>query len=387
MPNPVFAGLPTSIFQHMTVLALEHDAINLGQGFPDQDGPLALRAVAAKALIDGPNQYPPSKGLAVLRQAVSAHARRFYGLAYDPEDEVLITSGGTEAIAGALMALAGQGDTVVMIEPTYDSYRPMAEAAGAVVKTVKLAPPGWRLTEEVLRSAIGPETRAVLINSPHNPAGRVFSREEMETLAKVVRETDAVVICDEVYEHLVFDGLPHIPLASLPGMRERTLRISSAGKTFSCTGWKVGWATGPAPLVSAVQRVKQFLTFVNASPLQPAVAVALGLPDTYYTGFRDGLQKRRDLLVAGLTEAGFAVLPSAGTYFVTADIRPLAQDQDGADFCRELPERCGVVAVPTQVFYDHPDEGRHLIRFAFCKREEVIDEAARRLQKLGRATR
>src|SRR6476659_3622014 len=241
MPNPVFSSLPTSIFQHMTVLALKHDAINLGQGFPDQDGPLSLRDVAARQLLDGPNQYPPSKGLAVLRQAVSAHAAKFYGLAYDPEDEVVITSGGTEAVTGALMAMAGVGDEVVMIEPTYDSYRPMAEGAGAVVKAVKLEAPGWRLTEEALRAVIGPKTRAILINSPHNPAGRAFSREELETLAKVVSGTEAVVIWDEVYEHLVFDGKPHIPLTTLPGMRERCLRIGSAGKIFSLTGWKVGW--------------------------------------------------------------------------------------------------------------------------------------------------
>ena len=233
MPNPVFSSLPTSIFQHMTVLALKHEALNLGQGFPDQDGPLALREVAAKQLIDGPNQYPPSKGLASLRQAVATHAAKFYGLQYDPEDEVLITSGGTEAVTGALMAMAGVGDEVVMIEPTYDSYRPMAEAAGAVVRAIQLKPPGWRLEEADLRAVIGPKTRAILINSPHNPAGRAFSREELEMLARVVMETDAVVICDEVYEHLVYDGKPHIPLASLPGMRARCIRIGSAGKIFS----------------------------------------------------------------------------------------------------------------------------------------------------------
>ncbi|HKB96770.1 MAG TPA: aminotransferase class I/II-fold pyridoxal phosphate-dependent enzyme, partial [Rhizomicrobium sp.] len=233
MPNPVFASLPTSIFQHITMLALKHDAINLGQGFPDQDGPLSLREVAARQLLDGPNQYPPSKGLAVLRQAVAAHSADFYGLRYDPEDEVVITSGGTEAVTGALMAMAGVGDEVVMIEPTYDSYRPMAEGAGAVVRSVTLEPPGWRLTEDGLRAAISPKTRAILINSPHNPAGRVFSREELEALARVVSGSDIVVICDEVYEHLVFDGGAHIPLATLPGMRERSLKIGSAGKIFS----------------------------------------------------------------------------------------------------------------------------------------------------------
>src|SRR5215475_8271886 len=252
MPNPVFASLPTSIFQHMTMLALKHEAINLGQGFPDQDGPLSLRQVASRQLLEGPNQYPPSKGMAILRQAVAAHAAKFYGLKYDPEDEVVITSGGTEAVTGALMAMAGVGDEVVMIEPTYDSYRPMAEAAGAQVRAVKLEAPGWRLTEEALREVVGPKTRAILINSPHNPAGRAFSREELNALARVVDGTDIVVICDEVYEHLVYDGKPHIPFATLPGMRQRSVKIGSAGKIFSLTGWKVGWVMGPRELVSVV---------------------------------------------------------------------------------------------------------------------------------------
>src|ERR1700733_9791864 len=275
MPNPVFANLPTSIFQHMTMLALKHDALNLGQGFPDQDGPESLRAVAAKQLMDGPNQYPPSKGLLILRQAVAAHSAQFYGLSYDPEDEVLITSGGTEAVTGALMAMAGVGDEVVMIEPTYDSYRPRAEAAGAVVKAIQLAPPGWRLTEADLRAAIGPKTRAILINSPHNPAGRVFSRQELEALAQVVSGTDIVVICDEVYEHLVYDGRAHIPFAKLPGMRQRTLKIGSAGKIFSLTGWKVGWVMGPRELVSVVTKAHQFLTFTTSPALQTGVAHGL----------------------------------------------------------------------------------------------------------------
>jgi N-succinyldiaminopimelate aminotransferase len=291
-------------------------------------------------------------------------------------------------VAAAILALCEAGDEVVCFEPYYDSYAASITLAGAARRPVTLRPGpdgGYRFDEGELRAAFGPRTRLVLLNSPHNPTGKVFTRAELTLIASLCQEHDAYAVTDEVYEHLVFTDAaePHVPLATLPGMAERTLRISSAGKTFSCTGWKVGWATGPAPLVSAVQRVKQFLTFVNASPLQPAVAVALGLPDAYYTGFRDGLQKRRDRLVTGLTEAGFAVLPSAGTYFVTADITPLGKDQDGIDFCRALPERCGVVAVPTQVFYDHQEAGRHLIRFAFCKREEVIDEAARRLQKLA----
>src|SRR5579883_3463325 len=275
MPNPVFSRLPTSIFQHITGLALAHDAINLGQGFPDQDGPISLREVAARQLIEGPNQYPPSRGLMALRQAVSAHAKAFYDLEYDPEDEVVIASGGTEAVTGSLMAMAGVGDEVVMIEPSYDSYRPMAEGAGAIVKAVKLEAPGWRLTEEALRAAIGPKTRAVLINTPHNPSGRVFSRQELEMLARIVSETEAVVICDEVYEHLVFDGKPHIPFATLPGMRERTLKIGSAGKIFSLTGWKVGWVMGPRALARVVQNAHQFITFTTSPALQAGVAHGL----------------------------------------------------------------------------------------------------------------
>ncbi len=379
MPNPVFAGLPTSIFQHMTILAQAHDALNLGQGFPDQDGPMALREVAARALVDGPNQYPPSKGLGVLRQAVAGHARQFYGLSYDPEDEVLVTSGGTEAIAGSLMALAGQGDEVVMIEPTYDSYRPMAEAVGAVVKTVKLAPPGWRLTEEVLRAAIGPGTRAVLINSPHNPAGRVFSREEMETLAKVVLETDAVVICDEVYEHLVFDGLPHIPLATLPGMRERCVRIGSAGKIFSLTGWKVGWVTGPRELVGLVFKAHQFLTFTTPPALQTGVAHGLRHEMDFPRALTARLQGNRDILAAGLTRLGFAVQPCEGTYFLTADISNLTNEKDFA-FCERLIREAGVALIPLSAFFKSgtPDT---FVRFAFCKQQSLIEQSLERLEK------
>jgi aspartate/methionine/tyrosine aminotransferase len=379
MPNPVFAGLPTSIFQHMTVLALGHDAINLGQGFPDQDGPLALREVAARALVDGPNQYPPSKGLAVLRQAVAAHGRQFDGLDYDPEDEVLITSGGTEAITGALMALGGQRDEVVMIEPTYDSYRPMAEAAGAVVKTIKLAPPGWRLTEDLLRSAIGPNTRAVLINSPHNPAGRVFSREEMETLARVVLKTDAVVICDEVYEHLVFDGLPHIPLATLPGMRDRCVRIGSAGKIFSLTGWKVGWVCGPRDLVSVVTKAHQFLTFTTPPALQAGVAHGLTHAMDFPRALAARLQINRDILAAGLARLGFEVQPCEGTYFLTAGIAKLTNEKDFA-FCERLIREAGVALIPLSAFFKSgtPDT---FVRFAFCKQQSLIEQSLERLER------
>ncbi|WP_433307334.1 pyridoxal phosphate-dependent aminotransferase [Actinoplanes sp. CA-030573] len=380
----------TTIFTEMSALAVRTGSINLGQGFPDTDGPTEMLDAAAHALRHGANQYPPLAGIPALRTAITEHERRFWGLERDPDGEVVVTAGATEAVAAAILGLCETGDEVVTFEPYYDSYAASIVLAGAVRRPVTLRPGPdgrYRFDEGELRAAFGPRTRMVLLNSPHNPTGKVFTSAELTLIAELCQEYDVYAVTDEVYEHLVFtDGPePHTPLATLPGMRDRTLRISSAGKTFSCTGWKVGWATGPRELVSTVARVKQFLTFVNAGPLQPAVAVALGLPDAYFTGFRDGLQARRDRLVTGLTEAGFAVLPSEGTYFVTADITPLSESgTDGADFCRELPGRCGVVAVPTQVFYDHQEAGRHLIRFAFCKREEVIDEAAQRLTKLGR---
>ncbi len=379
MPNPVFASLPTSIFQHMTVLAQKHEAINLGQGFPDQDGPLSLREVAAKQLLDGPNQYPPSKGMAVLRQAVSAHAAQFYGLTYDPEDEVVITSGGTEAITGALMAMAGVGDEVVMIEPTYDSYRPMAEAAGAVVKAVKLAAPGWRLTEEALRAAITQKTRAILINSPHNPAGRAFSREELEALARAVSGTDIVVVCDEVYEHLVYDGAAHIPLATLPGLRGRCLKIGSAGKIFSLTGWKVGWVCGPRELVSVVTKAHQFITFTTSPALQAGVAYGLMHEMDYPLQLARRLQTNRDILAARLTKLGFDVQPCEGTYFLTAGISKLTNEKDFA-FCERLIREAGVALIPLSAFFKSgtPDT---FVRFAFCKQQALIEQSLERLEK------
>ena len=379
MPNPVFSSLPTSIFQHMTMLALKHDALNLGQGFPDQDGPISLREVAAKQLIDGPNQYPPSKGLLSLRQAVAAHAAKFYGLQYDPEDEVLITSGGTEAVTGALMAMAGVDDEVVMIEPTYDSYRPMAEAAGAVVKAIQLQPPGWRLEEADLRAVIGPKTRAILINSPHNPAGRAFSREELAMLARVVLETDVVVICDEVYEHLVYDGKPHIPLATLAGMRARCVRIGSAGKIFSLTGWKVGWVTGPRELVSVVTKAHQFLTFTTSPALQAGVAHGLTHEMEFPLALTARLQKNRDVLAAGLSRLGFEVQPCEGTYFLTAGITKLTNEKDFA-FCERLIREAGVALIPLSAFFKSgtPDT---FVRFGFCKQQSLIEQALERLEK------
>ncbi|XBP93326.1 pyridoxal phosphate-dependent aminotransferase [Micromonospora sp. CCTCC AA 2012012] len=377
----------TTIFAEMSALALRTGAVNLGQGFPDTDGPPEMLAAAAEALRAGQNQYPPGPGIPALRAAVAEHQRRFWGLEYDPDGEIVVTAGATEAIAATILALCEPGDEVVCFEPYYDSYAASIALAGAVRRPVTLRPGDdgrYSFDPAELRAAFGPRTRLVLLNSPHNPTGKVFTPAELALVAELCQEHDAYAATDEVYEHLVFPdaAAPHVPLATLPGMRERTLRISSAGKTFSCTGWKVGWVSGPAALVSAVLRVKQFLTFVNAAPLQPAVAVALALPDSYFTGFADGMRRRRDMLVDGLRDAGFGVYAPEGTYFVTADVTPLG-GRDGVEFCRSLPERCGVVGVPTQVFYDDAEAGRRLVRFAFCKRPEVLTEAVGRLRRLG----
>ncbi|MBQ0893163.1 pyridoxal phosphate-dependent aminotransferase [Micromonospora sp. U56] len=379
----------TTIFAEMSALAVRTGAVNLGQGFPDSDGPPEMLAAAAEALRGGQNQYPPGPGIPALRRAVADHQRRFHGLEYDPDGEIVVTAGATEAIAASILALCEPGDEVVCFEPYYDSYAASIALAGAVRRPVTLRPGDdgrYAFDPAALRAAFGPRTRLVLLNSPHNPTGKVFTPDELALVAELCQEHDAYAVTDEVYEHLVFPdaAAPHVPLATLPGMRERTLRISSAGKTFSCTGWKVGWASGPAPLVSAVLRVKQFLTFVNAAPLQPAVAVALALPDSYFTDFQEGMRRRRDQLVAGLTDAGFNALTPEGTYFVTADVTALG-GRDGVEFCRSLPERCGVVAVPTQVFYDDPEAGRRLVRFAFCKRPEVLTDAVTRLRRLKEA--
>jgi N-succinyldiaminopimelate aminotransferase len=373
----------TTIFAEMSALAARTGSVNLGQGFPDTDGPPSMLDAATQALHSGRNQYPPGPGIPELRAAIAAHQADFWDLHYNPDGEVLVTAGATEAIAAAILALCEPGDEVVCFEPYYDSYAASIALAHAVRRPVTLRPGAdgrYHFDEAALRAAFGPRTRLVLLNSPHNPTGKVFTRAELALIAELCVAHDVYAVTDEVYEHLIFDG-HHVPLATLPGMAERTIQISSAGKTFSCTGWKVGWACGPAPLVSAVTRVKQFLTYVNAGPLQPAVAHALSLPRDYYESFQADLHAKRDLLVGGLTEAGFTVFVPEGTYFVTADITSLGGG-DGLEFCRSLPERCGVVAVPTQVFYDDAAAGAHLIRFAFCKRPEVLEEAVSRLTKL-----
>ena len=378
-------GFGTTIFAAMSALALETESVNLGQGFPDSDGPVAVSQAAIDAIKNGHNQYPPLLGIEPLRLAVAEHRLRFRGQSFDPASEVLITAGATEALAAALLSLTGPGDEVVTFEPYYDSYAAGIAMSGAQRRVVTLRGRDFGFDPNELEAAFTPDTKLLLLNSPHNPTGKVFSREELEIIARVCIDNDVIVVTDEVYEHLVFDDAEHIPLATLPQMAERTITISSAGKIFSFTGWKIGWACGPAELINAVRTAKQFLTFVNGAPLQPAVAVGLRLGDDFFDGYTSEMQSKRDRLADGLDEAGFDVIVPQGTYFVTADIGPLGET-DGIDFCMSLPKRCGVVAVPTQVFYDNTEAGRQLVRFAFCKRDEVLDEASRRLKRLGDRT-
>jgi N-succinyldiaminopimelate aminotransferase len=372
-PAARLAGLGTTIFTEMTALAVRTGAINLGQGFPDTDGPPAVIEAAVAALRGGENQYAPLPGVPALREAVLDHQRDWYGL--EPED-VLVTFGATEAIASALLGLCDPGDEVVVLEPYYDSYAACIAFAGATRSPVTLRPPGFEVSDEAVRAAIGPRARVLLLNSPHNPTGRVLSRAELELIAAACVEHDLICVTDEVYEHLVYDG-EHIPIATLPGMASRTLTSSSVGKSFSFTGWKIGWCSGPADLVAAARTVKQFLTFAGGTPLQHAAAAALRLPRSEVDGIRDDLRLKRDQLCAGLEAAGLRPIVPAGTYFVNADV-----GGDAMAFCNALPERCGVVAIPTAVFYDDRDAAPTLVRFAFCKRPEVIAEAASRLAAL-----
>jgi len=379
-------SLGSTIFAEMSALAARTGAVNLGQGFPDTDGPAEILRAATDAVLGGRNQYPPGRGVPELRRAIAEHQRRFYGLDVDPDTEVLVTAGATEAVAATIMALAGPGDEVIVLEPYYDSYAASIALAGATRVTVPLRFPDYALDGDALAAAFTPRTRLVLVNSPHNPTGRVLTLAELQAVARLAVAHDALVVTDEVYEHLVFSGHRHVPMATLPGMADRTINISSAGKTFSVTGWKVGWVTARADLVDAVTTVKQFLTYVNAGPLQPAVALGLGLPDATYLQVAARLEAGRDLLVAGLLDAGFTVSAPAGTYFVIADAAPLGVT-DGLDLCRRLPDLCGVVGVPVQVFHDDVDAARSLVRFAFCKRPEVLAEAVDRLGRLGQLGR
>jgi N-succinyldiaminopimelate aminotransferase len=379
-------GFGTTIFAEMTALAQRTGSINLGQGFPDTDGPSSVLEAAREAIATGRNQYPPGPGVPELRAAVAEHQERFYGLAVDPDREVLVTAGATEAVSAALLALIEPGDEVVMFEPYYDSYAAAVALAGGVRRTVVLRAPDFAVNESRLRAAFSSRTKAVLLNTPHNPTGRVFDRPELTLIGDLARRHGAVVLSDEVYEHLLFDDGPtggqHVPIATLPGMAERTLTISSAGKTFSVTGWKVGWVHGPAELVDAVRAVKQFLTFVASGPFQPAVALGLRLPGQVFTDLARRLQDNRDQLCEGLAAAGLTPMVPAGTYFVLADGADLGYP-DGLALCRELPRLAGVVAVPVRVFHDDPDAGRSLVRFAFCKRPEVLRAAVEGLAGLA----
>jgi aspartate/methionine/tyrosine aminotransferase len=379
--NRVFAGLGTTIFTVMSALANEHGALNLGQGFPDDEGPDDIRAFAARAIVEGPNQYPPMMGLPALRQAVAAHDRRFYGLDADWQKEVLVTSGATEALTDCLMALLNPGDEAILIEPAYDSYKPVIEAMGARAVSVALEPPFWSLPVEKLAAAFSERTKLIVLNTPMNPTGKVFTRDELGAIAGLLVKHDAYAICDEVYEHLVFSGHEHVPLMTLPGMRERCVRIGSAGKTFSLTGWKVGYVTGPATLMEPIAKTHQFVTFTTPPALQAAVGFGLGKEDGYFDGLARALEVKRDLLAAGLKAAGLDVLPSDGTYFISADFRPLGFNGTDEEFCREITVRAKVAAIPLSAFYapgaDHTP--RHLVRFCFCKQDSILKEAGARL--------
>ena len=373
----------TTIFAEMSARAVATQSINLGQGFPDTDGPAFMLEEARTAIANGFNQYPPGRGILPLRQAIAAHSNRNYGLSFDPQTEVLVTTGATEALAASILAFVNPGDEVIALEPFYDSYAASIELAGGQRVGVGLFGPDFRLDHAELRAAFTPRTKALLINSPHNPTGVVLDRDDLALIAELAVQHDVVVICDEVYEHLTFDNAPHLPLATFPGMRDRTVRISSAGKTFSATGWKIGWALATAELINEITAVKQFLSYVSGGPFQPAVARALNEGEEWVEKARLDLQDRRDQLAVGLRSIGLQPVIPRGTYFMTTDVGPLGYG-DSVEFCRDLPTRCGVVAIPHQVFYDRIEAGRPYVRWAFCKQEQVLDEAIRRLRTLSR---
>lgn len=371
-------GFGTTIFAEMSALAATTGAVNLGQGFPDTDGPAVVSEAAIAAIRDGHNQYPPLAGVPELREAIAHHRRHHRGQEFDPDDEVLVTTGATEALAASLLGLTGPGDEVITFEPYYDSYAAGIAMSGATRRVVTLRGPEFRFDPDELAAAFTPATRVLLLNSPHNPTGRVFDREELTTIASLCIDHDVVAVADEVYEHLVYEGHDHVPIATLPGMAERTITISSAGKIFSFTGWKIGWACGPAPVLAAVRTAKQFLTFASGGPWQHAVATGLRMDDAFFADYLADMTAKRDRLCDGLLAAGFDTIRPEGTYFATVDITSVGAT-DGIEFCRSLPTTAGVVAVPTQVFYDDEAAGRRYVRFAFCKRHDVLDEAVRRL--------
>jgi len=372
----------STVFGEMSALAVETGSVNLGQGFPDTDGPDVVKESAIRAIREGRgNQYPPAHGIPELRRAIAEHQRRLYGIEIDAMSDVVVATGASEAIAAAVLALVEDGDEVVMFSPWFDLYAAVVSLAGATRVEVPLTAGAFRPDAAVLRAAVTPRTRLLLLNSPHNPTGSVFTRAELEAIAAVVLEHDLWVISDEAYELLVYAGAEHVPFCTLPGMAERTVTIGSAGKSLSMTGWKVGWATGPTDLVAAVRVTRQHLSYVSGGPFQWAVVDGLALPDPYWTSFRDGLQHQRDLLCDGLAALGFPTTVPQGTYFATTDVRPMGY-ADGWAFCRDLPRRAGVVAIPHEVFHDDPEAGKPFVRWAFCKRPEVLEEALTRLRRV-----
>jgi aspartate/methionine/tyrosine aminotransferase len=383
--NSLMAGLGTTIFEVMSALAREHQSVNLGQGFPDDKGPEEVRRAAAEFLLTGHNQYPPMMGIPELRQAVAEHAKRFQGLDVDWQSEVLVTSGATEALSDCLFGLIEPGDEVVLIEPLYDSYVPIVRRAGGVAKLVRLEPPSWRLPREELAAAFSNRTKLILFNTPMNPCSKVFNRDELEFIAGLCLKHDAYAVCDEVYEHIIFDGAKHISIMTLPGMRERAVRIGSAGKSFSLTGWKVGYVTAAPELMKPIARTHQFMTFTTPPNLQWGAATGLRLADDYFGGLSSEMQRKRDRLASALDEIGFEVLPASGTYFVTTDFRPLGFNGIDEDFCRHITVEAGVTAVPVSAFYDAPQRApRHFARFCFSKHDQTLDAAAERLRKYFR---
>jgi N-succinyldiaminopimelate aminotransferase len=380
--NSLMSGLGTTVFEVMSGLAREHKSVNLGQGFPDDKGPEEVRRAAADYLMDGHNQYPPMMGIPELRQAVAAHAKRFQGLDIDWQSEVLVTSGATEALGDCLFGLIEPGDEVVLIEPLYDSYLPIVRRAGGIPKLVRLEPPHWTLPRQELADAFSDRTKLILFNTPMNPCSKVFDRSELEFIADLCRKHDAYAVCDEVYEHIIFDGAQHLSIMTLPGMRERTARIGSAGKSFSVTGWKVGYVTAPPEMMKAIAKTHQFMTFTTPPNLQWGTAAGLRLGDDYYATLAGDMQRKRDRLAGALAEIGFGVLPSQGTYFVTTDFRPLGFNGTDEDFCRYITVEAGVTAVPVSAFYDDAEKApRHFARFCFCKHDATLDSA---IERLGR---